>query len=153
MSRLNLTVMKHLPAGFWLVVVWCALQALPLVAVSTRLEGHAAEAAMVAAVLQVCLAFGMLLRLRWVRLLLIACLAGSLFLGAVVIAVLGLLYWYVGLAHVEVFIAAAVGLYYAFLVWAFFYLFHPTLTDVFEWHWAQHVVEAKAEPAAAAQPA
>jgi hypothetical protein len=153
MSRLNFTVMKHLPAGFWLLVVWSALQSLPLLAMAARLEGHAAEAAMFAAALQVCLAFGMLLRLRWVRLLLITYLAGTLFLGTMVVAVLGLLYWYVGLAHVEVFIAAAIGVYYAFLVWAFFYLFHPSLTDVFEWHWAQHVAEAKTNAATAAQAA
>lgn len=135
MSRLSLTVLKHLPAGYWLIVVWCALQALPLVVVSTRLDGHAADAAILAAVIQLALAAGMLMRLRWVRLLLIACLAASLFVGTIVVAVLGLLYSYVGLAQVETLIAGAIVVYFLFLVWAFFYLFHPNLTEVFEWNW------------------
>jgi hypothetical protein len=143
MSRLSLTVLKHLPFGFWLIVGWCALQSLPLFVVSSRLEGDAAGAAVLASALQIALAAGMLLRLRWVRLLLIAYLAGNLFVGTVVVAVLAMLYTYVGLAQVEMLIAGLAGLYYLFTIWSFFYLFHPNLTDVFEWHWAQNLTGAR----------
>jgi hypothetical protein len=141
MSRLSLTVLKHLPIGFWLIVAWCALQGVPLFVVSTRLEGDAAGAAILASAVQLGMAAGMLLRLRWVRLLLIAYVAGSLFIGTVAVAILALLYTYVGLAQVETLIAGMALVYYAFMIWAFFYLFHPNLTDVFEWHWAQNHID------------
>ena len=144
MSRLSLTVLKHLPIGMWLIVLWCTLQSGLLLAVSSRVGGHAASAALAAGMLQIGLAAGMLMRLRWVRGALILYLGASLFVGTIVVAVLGLLYLYVGLAHVETLIAALAGIYYLFMVWAFFYLFHPNLTDVFEWHWAQNLADARA---------
>ena len=144
MSRLSLTVLKHLPIGMWLIVLWCTLQSGLLLAVSSQVGGHAASAALAAGMLQIGLAAGMLMRLRWVRGALILYLGASLFVGTIVVAVLGLLYLYVGLAHVETLIAALAGIYYLFMVWAFFYLFHPNLTDVFEWHWAQNLADARA---------
>jgi hypothetical protein len=143
MSRLSFTVLKHLPIGYWVIVVWCALLSIPFVLMAGRLDGHAEQAAILAALLQIGLSAGMLLRLRWVRLLLILYVAGSLFIGTMVVAVIGLLYVYVGLAHVESLIGALAGAYYLFMVWAYFYLFHPNLTDVFEWHWLQTVMEAQ----------
>jgi hypothetical protein len=115
----------------------------PLIVVSTRLDGHAADAAILGSSVQLALAAGMLLRLRWVRGLLIAYLAGCLFVGTMVVAVFGLLYAYVGLAHIETLMAGLAGLYYAFMIWAFFYMFHPSLTDVFEWNWTQNLAEAR----------
>jgi hypothetical protein len=153
MSRQSLTVLKHLPIGFWLIVGWCALQSVPLFAVSIRLEGDAAWAALLASAVQIGLAAGMLMRLRWVRLVLIAYVAGSLFVGTLAVAVLGLLYAYVGLAQVETLIAGLALVYYAFMVWAFFYLFHPNLTDVFEWYWAQNHIDARTRTAALPQAA
>ena len=141
MSRVSLTVLKHLPIGFWLIVGWCAMQAVPLLVVSIRLDGHAAQAAVLASLLQLALAGGMLLRLGWVRRLLILYLAGCLFAGTMVVAVFGLLYVYVGLAHIETLIAGLAGVHYAFMIWAFFYLFHPRLKEVFEWNWTQTLVE------------
>jgi hypothetical protein len=153
MSRLSLTLLKHLPLGYWLIVGWCALQSLPLLVVSTRLDGEAALEAIFGFVLQIGLAAGMLLRLGWVRMLLIVYLAGCLFVGTVAVAILGLLYTYVGLAHVETLIAGMAAAYYLFMIWAWFYLFHPNFTDVFEWHWAQNLLDAKARPAPLAQAA
>jgi hypothetical protein len=62
------------------------------------------------------------------------------------VAVLGLLYTYVGLAPAETLIAGLAVVYYLLLVWAFFYLFHPDLTDVFEWHWAQNLADMQLRP-------
>ena len=100
MSRVSFTVLKHLPIRFWLIVGWCAMQAVPLLVVSIRLDGHAAQAAVLASLLQLALAGGMLLRLGWVRRLLILYLAGCLFAGTMVVAVFRLLYVYIGLAHI-----------------------------------------------------
>jgi hypothetical protein len=144
MSRLSLTVLKHLPIGLWLIVVWCALQSALLLAVSVRVDGNAASAALASAAVQMALAAGMLMRLRWVRGALIVYLAASLFAGTIAVAVLALLYTYVGLAEVETLIAGLAVICYTFMVWAFFYLFHPNLTDVFEWHWAQNLADSHA---------
>lgn len=151
MSRLSLTVLKHLPIGLWLIVAWCGLQAVLLLLAATRVGGYAGTAAILAAAVQIALAFGLLLRLRWVRLLLIAGLAAILFAGTVVVAVLALLYAYVGLTPAETLLAGLAAAYYLFLVWAFFYLFHPGLTDVFEWYWAQNLADS--QPATQPMPA
>jgi hypothetical protein len=153
MSRFSLTVLKHLPVGYWLIVAWCALQSLPFLALATRLNGDAALAAFLGFVLQAAFAAGMLLRLRWVRWLLILHLAGALFLGTIVVAVLGLLHVYVGLAHIETLIAGLAAGVYLFLIWVWFYLFHPNLTEVFEWNWAQNATAPQARAASLPQAA
>jgi len=113
------------PLGVWILIAWCAVQAVAGMVVGFDSSGMRASAAWGFAAAQALLIVGLALPLGPARHLMVAYLALKVF--AVAVALWAIVFVAVawGLRHSDVPLVLPVVGYQLFVVWAFFYLFDP----------------------------
>lgn len=113
------------PAGVWLLMAWCTVQALAGLAIGLDSHGTRGALAWGFALMQAVFVTGLALPMAPARHFVAAYLAFNVFVAA--LASWGIVFvagaW--GLRNSDLPLAVPVAVYQAFVAWAFLYLFHP----------------------------
>ena len=113
------------PLGVWILIAWCAVQALASLAIGFDSPGLRGVLTWGFAILQLLFVAGLALPIALTRHAVVAYLAVNVF--AVAVGVWGIVFvaaaW--GLRNSDLPLVAPIAVYQAFVAWAFLYLFHP----------------------------
>jgi hypothetical protein len=120
------------PVGVLILALWLMGQALLALAVAYEVRGNASTLIGFVGVLHVALAAGLFrpFNLAWEAA--VGCVALNIFAFGLVFWSVILVWIYLTLKSSDMPAVALVMVYYAFLCWAFVYLFHPEVRDYFE---------------------
>jgi hypothetical protein len=128
MKEALLKLLKR-PIGIWILVVWCAVQAVAGVFLGLGLHGMRGTAAWLFVAVQVAFIAGLLFPLTPARHFVVTYVALQIL--AVGTAVWGIVFvsiaW--GLRRSDLPLVAPVAVYQLFLAWAFMYIWHPGVQE------------------------